>query len=314
MELRVLTEPQQGATYDQQLAVAQLAEECGFTGYFRTDHLQREGNADGLPGPTDAWVTLAGLARETTRLRLGTLMTCSTFRNPGHLAIMVAQVDVMSGGRVELGLGAGSFAGEHHALGIPLAPAKERFERLEEQLALITGLWTADLGEPYSFHGQYYAVRDYPALVRPVQSPHPPVLVGGQGLKRTPALAAAFADEYNTDGVSPAECAEAYNRISAACEKIGRDPAEITLSAVVTLCCGTSSAEIARRKDVIAAKSGGDFAGHLDNSVTGTPAQVAERLHAFKEAGASRVYLQLFDLIDLDHLRLVAEEVLPQLP
>lgn len=314
MDLRVLTEPQQGATYAQQLAVAQLAEECGFTGYFCTDHLQREGAADGLPGPADAWVTLAGLARETSRLRLGTLMTCSTFRNPGHLAIMVAQLDEMTRGRVELGLGAGSFAGEHHALGIPLASAKERFERLEEQLALIIGLWTARPGEPYSFHGQHYAVRDYPALVRPVQSPHPPILVGGQGPKRTPALAAKFADEYNTDGVSPEKCAEAYARVGSACEKVGRDPTEITLSAVVTLCCGTSPAEIARRKDTIAAKSGGDFTGHLENAAIGTPAQVTDRLRAFQEAGASRVYLQLFDLTDLDHLRLVAEEVLPQLP
>ena len=313
MELRILTEPQQGATYDQQLAVAQLAEQCGFTGYFRTDHLQREGDADGLPGPTDAWMTLAGLARETSRIRLGTLMTCSTFRNPGHLAIMVAQVDAMSGGRVELGLGAGSFAGEHHALDIPLASARERFTRLEEQLALITGLWTAHPGEPYSFQGQYHVVHDYPALVRPVQSPHPPILVGGQGPKRTPALAAKFAAEYNTDGVSPTECAEAYSRVISACEKIGRDPADMTFSSVVTLCCGTSSGEIAQRKKVIAAKSGGDFNGHLDNGATGTPAQVAERLHAFKEAGADRVYLQLFDLTDLDHLRLVAEKVLPQL-
>jgi F420-dependent oxidoreductase-like protein len=314
MELRVLTEPQQGATYDEQRAVAQLAEQCGFTGFFRTDHLQREGTADGLPGPTDAWITLAGLARETSRIRLGTLMTCSTFRNPGHLAIMVAQVDAMSQGRVELGLGAGSFAGEHHTLGIPLPSAKERFERLEEQLALITGLWTAQPGEPYSFHGRHYAVRDYPALVRPVQSPHPPILVGGQGLKRTPALAATFANEYNTDGVSPEECAQAYNRVRAACEKIGRDPADISLSAVVTVCCGTSSAEVAQRHKAIVAKGGGDFTGHIDNGATGTPAQVAERLRAFNDVGTSRLYLQLFDLADLDHLRLVAEEVLPHLP
>ena len=313
MELRVLTEPQQGATYDQQLAVAQVAENCGFTGFFRTDHLQREGDVNGLPGPTDAWVTLAGLARDTSTLRLGTLMTCSTFRNPGHLAIMVAQVDVMSGGRVELGLGAGSFAGEHHSLDIPLASSRERFERLEEQLALITGLWTATPGEPYSFHGRYHSVRDYPALVRPEQSPRPPIVVGGQGLTRTPALAARFADEYNTDGVSPAECAAAYDRVRAACARIGRDPAGMTFSAVVTLCCGTDPAEIARRTKTITAKSGGDFDVHLGNSATGTPAEVAERLRAFHDAGTSRIYLQLFDLDDLDHLRLVAEEVLPEL-
>lgn len=314
MELRVLTEPQQGATYEEQLAVAQAAEQCGFTGFFRTDHLQREGSADGLPGPTDVWVTLAGLARETSRLRLGTLMTCSTFRNPVHLAIMVAQVDVMSGGRVEFGLGAGSFAGEHHALGIPLPPVNERFDRLEEQYSLITGLWAAPFGEFYSFHGRHYEICDYPALVRPAQSPRPPVLVGGQGRKRTPALAAKFADEYNTDGASPRECAQAYERVTAACEKIGRDPAEITRSAVITICCGTDPAEIANRSKIIEAKSGGDFSSHVANGAFGTPSQVAERLCAFQEAGADRVYLQLFDLLDLDHLRLVAEEVMPLLP
>lgn len=244
---------------------------------------------------------------------MGTLMTCSTFRNPGHLALMVAQVDAMSRGRVELGLGAGSFAGEHHALDIPLASAKERFERLAEQLALIIGLWAAPSEELYSYPGQYYAIHEYPALVRPVQSPHPPIIVGGKGRKRTPALAARFADEYNTDGASLAECTEAFGRVSAACDEIGRDPAEITFSAVVTLCCGTSEAEIAQRKKVIVAKSGGDFDGHIENSATGTPAQVAERLLAFEERGARRAYLQIFDLTDLDHLRLVAEEVLPQL-
>lgn len=314
MELRVLVEPQQGATYEQQLAVAQAAEQCGFTGFFRTDHLQREGWADGLPGPTDVWITLAGLARETSRLRLGTLMTCSTFRNPVHLAMMVAQVDVMSGGRVEFGLGAGSFAGEHYALGIPLPPVSERFDRLEEQYSLITGLWAAPFGELYSFHGRHYDVRDYPALVRPSQSPRPPFLVGGQGRKRTPALAAKFADEYNTDGISPAECAQAYERVTAACEKIGRDPAEITRSAVVTVCCGTDQAEIASRRKVIEAKSGGDFDHHIANGAVGTPSQVAERICAFREAGADRVYLQLLDLLDLDHLRLVAAEVMPLLP
>jgi F420-dependent oxidoreductase-like protein len=313
MELRVFTEPQQGATYDQQLALAQVAEECGFTGYFRADHLQREGSADGLPGPTDAWITLAGLARDTSRLRLGALMTSSTFRNPGHLAIMVAQVDAMSGGRVELGIGAGSFPGEHHALGIRLASFKERFERLEEQFALIAGLWTAPPGELYSFSGKYYQIRDYPALVRPAQSPRPPFLVGGHGLIRTPALAAKFADEYNIDGVTPAQCAEAYARVAAACEKTGRDPAEITSSAAVTLCCGTSQAEIAQRRKSIAARNGGDPAAIIENGAAGTPAQVAERLHAFEEAGASRIYLQLFDLLDTDHLRLVAQEVMPQL-
>ncbi len=309
MEFRILTEPQQGATYDHQLAAAQTAEQAGFAGYFRTDHLQREGRAAGLPGPTDAWVTLAGLARETSRLRLGTLMTCSTFRHPGHLAIMVAQVDAMSGGRVELGLGAGSFADEHQALGIPWTSVKERFERLEEQLALITGIWTAPLNEPYSFEGRHYKIHEYPALARPLQSPRPPILVGGQGRRRSITLAAAFADEYNTDGLSPAESAVAYSKVKAACDMIGRDPATMTCSAVIAICCGCDSREIARRRAAIGSKCWDDPAEILDKGAYGTPLQVAERLSAFRDAGADRVYLQLFDLLDLDHLRLVADEV-----
>jgi F420-dependent oxidoreductase-like protein len=313
MELRVLTEPQQGATYDQQLAAAQTAEQAGFAGYFRTDHLQREGRAAGLPGPTDAWVTLAGLARETSRLRLGSLMTCSTFRNPAHLAIMVAQVDSMSGGRVELGLGAGSFAGEHHTLGIPWASLQERFEQLQEQLELIRGLWATPLSELYSFEGRHYKIHDYPAMAKPLQSPHPPILVGGQGRRRSATLAATFADEYNTDGLSAAESAEAYDRVKAACEMIGRDPATITCSAVVALCCGRDSRELARRRAVIEDKCWSDPTEILDKGAVGTPAQIVERLNTFRNAGANRIYLQLFDLLDLDHLRLVADEAMAHL-
>jgi F420-dependent oxidoreductase-like protein len=314
MELRVFAEPQQGASYAQQLVLAQVAEECGYAGFFRADHLQREGSADGLPGPTDAWVTLAGLARDTSRLRLGALMTSSTFRNPGHLAIMVAQVDQMSGGRVELGLGAGSFPGEHRSLGFGLAPVGERFERLAEQFELITGLWTAPYDELYSYDGKHYQITEYPALVRPAQVPRPPLLVGGHGLVRTPALAARFADEYNIDGVSPAGCAQAYARVARACEAIGRDPGEITWSAAVTLCCGRDAGEIARRRAALEAKAGSDPSEIIEAGAAGTPAQVADKLAAFAEAGARRVYLQLFDLTDPDHLRLVAQEVMPQLP
>ena len=313
MELRVLTEPQQGATYDQELATAQTAEQIGFAGYFRTDHLQAEGRAAGLPGPTEAWVTLAGLARETSRLRLGTLMTCSTFRNPAHLAVMVAQVDSMSGGRIELGLGAGSFPGEHQALGIRWPSLKERFEQLQEQIELITGLWAAPLDELYSFEGRHYKIQDYPALVRPLQSPRPPILVGGQGRRLSTTLAATFADEYNTDGLSVAESAEAYAKVRATCEMIGRDPATITCSAVVLLCCGHDSREVSRRRAAIASKCWNDPTDLLDNGAIGTPEQIIERLSSFRKAGANRVYLQLFDLLDLDHLRLVADEVMTHL-
>src|SRR5437660_9188270 len=198
MRLRIFTEPQQGASYDQQLAMARVAEDEGFDAFFRSDHLMHFGPGDGLPGPTDAWATLAGLARETSRVRLGTLVTPITFRHPGLLAITVAQVDAMSGGRVELGLGAGWFDGEHHAYGVPFPPFAERFERLGESLAIVTGLWTTPPGERFSFAGRHYRITDSPALPKPRQSPRPPVILGGAGPNRTPRLAAKYADEFNT--------------------------------------------------------------------------------------------------------------------
>src|SRR3954447_3909586 len=197
MKLRIFTEPQQGATYDDLLAVARLSEELGFDAFFRSDHFLKMGGVDGRPGPTDAWVTLGGLARDTSRIRLGTLVTSATFRLPGPLAIAVAEVDAMSGGRIELGLGSGWFSAEHTAYGIPFPPVGERFDRLTEQLEIIDGLWRTPAGDPYSFSGRHYTMADSPALPKPVQSPRPPIIVGGKSPKRTPALAARFADEYN---------------------------------------------------------------------------------------------------------------------
>jgi purine-cytosine permease-like protein/alkanesulfonate monooxygenase SsuD/methylene tetrahydromethanopterin reductase-like flavin-dependent oxidoreductase (luciferase family) len=197
------------------------------------------------------WVTLAGLARETTRIKLGSLMSCSTFRNPAHLAIIVAQIDEMSDGRIEFGLGAGSFPGEHDAVGTPSPSMRDRFDGVEEQLELITGLWTSPLGAAYAYEGKQYRVHDYPALVRPAQTPHPPIIIGGHGLKRTPALAARYANEYNIDGVGPGACTQAYNRVRQACEHIDRDPTDITFSAVVTVCCAQDSPRLARRRQVI---------------------------------------------------------------
>src|SRR5271170_8030422 len=155
MLLRIFTEPQQGASYDQLLAVAGTAEDQGFDAFFRSDHFLAMGGGDGLPGPTDAWVTLAGLARDTTRIRLGTLVTSATFRLPGPLAVSVAEVDAMSGGRVELGLGSGWFEREHLAYGIPFGTRGERFDRLEEQLAIVAGLWATPPGESFSFEGAH---------------------------------------------------------------------------------------------------------------------------------------------------------------
>lgn len=184
MDLRIFTEPQQGASYDTLLAVAKATEDLGFDAFFRSDHYVRMGSGDGLPGPTDAWITLAGLARETKRIRLGTLMTIGTFRLPGVLAIQVAQVDQMSGGRIELGLGAGWFEEEHKAYGIPFP--KEKVGRLEEQLEIVTGLWRTKVGDTFDFHGKYYDLTDSPALPKPAQD-RIPVLIGGHGATRTRA-------------------------------------------------------------------------------------------------------------------------------
>jgi F420-dependent oxidoreductase-like protein len=305
MRLRIFTEPQNGATYDQQLAMARVAEETGFDAYFRSDHFLAFGG-DGLPGPTDSWVTLAGLARDTRSIRLGTLVTSGTFRLPGPLAIAVAEVDAMSGGRIELGLGAGWNDDEHRAYGIPFPPTAERFDRLEEQLAIITGLWQTPLGERFSFEGRHYSLSDSPALPKPVQAPRPPVIVGGSGPKRTPRLAAQFADEFNVPFHRPAQATQLYESVRAACERIDRDPATIRLSAAVTTVCGSDEAEVVRR----AAAIGQDVANLRKYGLCGTPGEVVERVGEWAEAGAGTVYLQLLDLDDLDHVRLLAEEVL----
>jgi len=308
MELRIFTEPQQGADYGRQLAVARAAEELGFGAFFRSDHYLKMGSMTGLPGPTDSWVTLAGLARETSRIRLGTLMSSATFRYPGPLAISVAQVDEMSGGRVELGLGAGWFEAEHAAYGIPFPGVVERFDRLEEQLAIITGLWETPVGKTFSFEGANYPVTDSPALPKPVQRPRPPILVGGGGPRRTPRLAARFADEYNVPFASPEETGAAFGRVRDACTAAGRDPASLVYSAAQTVCCGRTDAEVARR----AAAAGIDVAELGTGGLAGSPAQVVAKLGVFGALGASRMYLQLLDLHDLDHLELIATEVMPQ--
>lgn len=307
MQLRIFTEPQQGATYERLRAAARVAEEDGFDAFFRSDHYMAFG-VEGLPGPTDAWATLAALARETTRIRLGTLVTPVTFRPPGPLAITVAQVDAMSGGRVELGLGAGWYEAEHAAYGLPFPPVAERFERLEEQLEIVRGLWRTPVGERFSYSGRHYTLVDSPALPKPVQSPHPPVLMGGFGPRRTPRLAAHHADEFNIGFVPVERAAEQFARVREACERIGRDPGSLRLSVALTVCCGRDAAEVARR----AAATGQDLDGLRTSGLAGTPAEVVDRIGAYGATGASRVYLQVLDLDDLAHLDLLAGEVLPR--
>jgi len=304
MRLRIFTEPQQGASYDDLLAVAQEAETLGFDAFFRSDHYLAMGG-DGLPGPSDAWITLAGLARDTSTIRLGTLVTSATFRLPGPLAISVAGVDRMSGGRVELGLGAGWFDAEHRAYGIPFADTPERFDRLEEQLEIITGLWS-DTSGSYSFRGEHYTLEDSPALPKPAQD-RLPVIIGGKGKRRTPALAARFADEFNIPFESVEFTQRQFGRVRAACEDAGRDPDSLVYSNALVLCAGRDEAEIARR----AAAIGREVDELRENGLAGTPAEIVEKLGTYAEAGSSRVYLQVLDLADLDHLRLVAEDVLP---
>ncbi|GGS69265.1 LLM class F420-dependent oxidoreductase [Nonomuraea spiralis] len=302
MKLRIFTEPQQGATYDDLLAVAQAAERLGFDAFFRSDHYQRIGPGDPGAGSTDAWVTLGALARETSTIRLGTLVTPATFRLPGPLAISVAQVDQMSGGRVELGFGTGWFDGEHSAYGIPFPPLGERFGRFEEQLEIITGLWTAK--DSYSFEGRYYRLVDSPALPKPVQRPRPPLIIGGFGAKRTPRLAAAYADEYNVPFHTVADTGLAFARVRAAADAAGRG---LILSAAQTVVVGADRAEVERR----AAAIGQDPGALRESGLCGTPDEVLAKLDAFAGLGAERIYLQVLDLADLEHLELIAAEVLP---
>lgn len=303
MDLRIFTEPQQGASYDDQLAVAQHAERLGYSAFFRSDHFLRMGDGDPLPGPTDSWITLAGLARETSTIRLGTLVTSATFRLPGMLAIQVAQVDAMSGGRVELGLGAGWFAEEHAAYGVPF-PAK-RFGILEEQLEIVTGLWSTPVGERYGFTGEHYTLTDSPALPKPVQSPVP-LIIGGSGPRRTPRLAARYAAEYNQSFPERDAIMPQIGRVRAACEEIGRDPDDLIHSVAFVACVGKDETEVARR----AAAIGREPAELRAHGLTGTPAELVDGLGALAEQGISRVYLQILDLRDLEHLDLIAETAL----
>jgi F420-dependent oxidoreductase-like protein len=308
MQLRIFTEPQQGAAYETLLRVAKASEDLGFDGFFRSDHYLKFGDVSGLPGPTDAWTTLAGLARETSRIRLGTLVSASTFRYPGPLAITVAQVDQMSGGRVELGIGAGWYAAEHSAYGIPFPALGERFARYEEQLEVITGLWDVPDGGTFSFSGKYFTLADSPALPKPLQRPRPPVIIGGSGPRRTPRLAAKFADEFNIPFSTLDDTAAAFGRVREACAAAGRHETSMIYSAAQTVCCGRSEAELDRRARAIGRKPD----ELRDSGLVGTPDEVARKIEKFAEIGAEHIYLQVLDLQDLDHLELLAAEVLPR--
>ena len=273
VEICTFIEPQNGASYDEQLAFAQATEALGFHGFFRSDHLLAFDDGDGMPGPSESWTILAGLARETSRIRLGTLVSSATFRHPALLALQVANVDAMSGGRAELGVGAGWNEREHAAYGIPFP--KRRFAILEEQLAVITGLWASD--GPFDFAGEHYRLDAAPALPKPVQ-PRLPLIIGGRGPSRTPELAARFATEYNFFAYPHEDVAERFAVVRAAAEQAGRT---LRYSLATSLGHGIPLPEAA--------------------------AQVARA----RDAGADRVYLQFLDHRDLGYLERVAAEVLP---
>jgi F420-dependent oxidoreductase-like protein len=305
VRLRVLMEPRHGARYGEILALALATEEAGFDAFFRSDHLMGVDPNDPTYVPSDCWTTLGGLARDTSRVRLGSLVTPVTFREPGLLAAIVASVDDMSGGRVELGLGTGWYEREHHAFGLPFPARAERFDRLEEQLAVITGLWS---GPGFSFAGTHHRIDGNRTPPRPVQRPHPPIIVGGSGPRRTPAIAARYASEFNgalTAAGGAAGLRERFAGFAHACEAIGRDPADARLSAVLPVACGATRAETDRRAAVIGSEL------MRANAATGSPAEVVERIGELTDAGADTVYLHIYDINDLDHIALIGAEVLP---
>jgi alkanesulfonate monooxygenase SsuD/methylene tetrahydromethanopterin reductase-like flavin-dependent oxidoreductase (luciferase family) len=310
MALRIFTEPQQGASYDQILAVARTAEECGFDAFFRSDHYLKMGSASGLPAYTDAWTTLAGLARDTTTIRLGTMVTPTTFRPVGTFPVIVSQVDHMSRGRVEVGLGAGWYKEEHDDYGLAFPAAGDRFDLLEDQLTILHGVWSSAPGSMFEHSGLTCSVRLEADPLRPAQRPHPPIIVGGGGGPRNARLAATFADEFNAPFVSLDEMKKRYSSVRRACEKLSRDPAGLVWSAAQVLCCGQSEAELARR----AAAIGRPLEELRQDGFAGSPSEVLDKLAAFAAAGTQRFYLQVLDLSDLDHLRLVAQEVMPHVP
>ncbi len=307
MPVRIFIEPQQGTSYQRVLALAQCAERLGFDGFFSSDHYLKMSDVRGLPGPLDTWTTMAGLARDTTRLRLGSLVTPVTFRLPGPLAIAVAQIDEMSGGRVDLGIGAGWFDNEHKAYGIPFPPAPVRHQMLEEQLAIITGLWRTPVGDTFAFEGTHYRVDGSPALPKPLQQPHVPIILGGRGTVRIPRLTATYADEFNLSQPTLEDYAAQRARVRAACEKRGRDPDSLVYSCWLTVCCGADEAEYRRRAQAI-----GRDADELRRAgLAGLPGEVLDRFAAFRAIGVERFYLQTLDLDDHDQLELLARDVLP---
>jgi F420-dependent oxidoreductase-like protein len=302
LRLRVLLEPHHGATYEQILALARAAEEGGFDAFFRSDHYLGIDADDTTYQPTDSWTTLAGLAVQTSRVRIGTLVNASTFRLPGQLAVEVATVDQMSGGRAELGIGAAWYEREHQYFGIPFPSLGERFDRLEEQLAILTGLWDTKPGERFSFDGKFFQLQDCASIPRPAVRPK--IIIGGAGVKRTPTLAAKYADEFN--GALGLDVRERYANFQRICQDVvGRDPAQVRLSATLPVCIGSSPEDLQRRKDSLGAPG----ARLLAAGVTGTAGDVIAAIENLAAQGADTVYFHVYGPGDVEHIRLLGAQV-----
>ena len=311
MRFALMTEPQQGLSYDEILAVARAAEESGIEAFFRSDHYASFPGGSGKP-TTDAWTTIAGLARETSSIHLGVLVSPVTFRIPGSLAKVIQTVDEMSGGRVEAGFGAGWNADEHAQLGIPFPDIGERFDMLTEQMAIIHGLWTEDDG--WSYDGEHWQVRGakrHGEIARGGRR-HPHILFGGKGGPRLAALVARYGDEFNLNSASPEDAPKAYGRVRAACEEIGRDPDEVVYSAMTGVLVAESEADLRSRvADLLAALGQGQADGDAwlaerrKRWIMGTPDEAHERVAALEARGTQRIMLQDFLPRDLDHVRLI---------
>ena len=303
MDFRIFVEPQQGTTYDRLRSLACHAENLGFDGFFTSDHYLKMGDVDGRPGPTDAWTTLAGLARDTSSIRLGTLVTPVTFRHLGSLAIAVSQIDQMSDGRIELGLGAGWYEEEHKAQGLPFPKIAARFDMLEESLEVLSGIWNLTEGDLFTYEGKTVTFENSMGLPKPKQENGPPIIMGGIGAKRTPRLVAKYASEYNTPFVSPVDFGSYVAVVKEACRNSERNPDDLTYSCAQVFCSGENEKTFQRR----ASNIGREVDELRLNGLAGTPSEISRRIEEFKELGCERFYLQILDDCDLEHLDLAAE-------
>jgi F420-dependent oxidoreductase-like protein len=315
MRVALMIEGQEGVSWDEWLALAQACEEHGIETLFRSDHYL-SGSHPHERAAHDAWSTLAGLAARTARLRLGSLVSPVTFRHPSLLANAVSTVDHISGGRVELGMGAGWMREEHEAFGFPFPPLRERVEMLREQIEIVHRLWTED---HVTFEGEHYRLRDCSALPKPLQEPHPRILVGGSAKPGTAIPAALFADEYNTPAATPDECRERRRALDDACEDVGRDPKTLAMSVMTGFVLGENDEELLENTRRILERWGSDLspaealARYKSRGLAGTPGQLVEGLKRLEEAGVERVMLQHIAHDDLATIALIGREVAPKL-